>query len=154
MQKSFWPRLKMSVIVAGLCEAVVRGLGVSKRVRMKVLSMTALFLNYLSEHLQPAALAVLVAGDVLELVVQELVEGGEAMHGIAVPLLVLFCTDPGPGERLCALPLVDTLMKWIEEWLLKVRKNIVALWGTRDGEYRGEVRFLSLHLRVLVGLSC
>ncbi len=142
------------MIVAGICEAIVQGLGVvSKRVRMKVLSMTALFLNYLSLHLRPAALAVLVAGDVLELTFQEMLEGGEAMHGIAVPLLTLFCTDLGPGERLCAPPLVDPLMSWIEEWLLKVRNKIVALWRTRDGGYRGEVRFLSLHLRVLAGLS-
>jgi hypothetical protein len=117
------------MIIAGLSEAVVRALGIaSKRLRMKLLRMCNLFLNYLSQHPRPAAMAVLVAGDVAEFTVQEIIEGGERMHFSGVSLLTFFCTEPGSGERLCTPPLVDTLMKWIEERLPKVR-DMIGSWG-------------------------
>ncbi len=117
------------VFTAGLCRTALRVLGmVTKSMRVKVLTMLMFLLYSLSEPLCPAAMAVLVAGDVVELIVGDMAEDGEVIHYVGGSLLRLLCADQAAGNRMCAPGTIHTLVKWMARWMLKVR-DLVVLWG-------------------------
>ncbi len=69
----------------------------------------------------------------VELTVQEMLEGGEAMCRSGLSFLVLLSEDPSAGGRLYTPAMIDRLVPWIAKWLLKVRKMVVG-WGKIDVE--------------------
>jgi hypothetical protein len=117
---------------AGLFPAAFRALGVaSKMLRVRVLGCFVFCHSSLSKDLHPAAIALLVENDVMELTIQEMVEGAADMGRVGASMLLHCITDPRARERMCAPEVIDTLMQWIGEWIPTVRRVVVPRTVTK-----------------------
>jgi hypothetical protein len=114
---------------AGLFQAAGRALGsASKRFSKKLLDMLVIFYHPLSPHLRPAAVAVLVAANAVE-VLLGLTEADADMPDNAVGMFALLLADPQGQERFCGQKTVDRLISWIAKELLTVRHTLLlVLW--------------------------
>jgi hypothetical protein len=90
------------------------------------------FHNNLSPHLRSAAVAVLVAGNAVELTL-DLMEAEVDVPNNGVAMFAIFLADPEGQKRMCEPGAVNQLIRWIARRLLKVR-NIIVRWGDGDEE--------------------
>jgi hypothetical protein len=113
-----------------------------KGVGGKVIIMLIQFFTSFPSQRHPAAMAVLVPGDAVELTVRYMVETGPDMHPSVVDLMLDFMDDTRGKERMCVPGLVNQLVKGFAKWLPKVR--IIALWSdVRNWEQIPEGEFAS-----------
>ncbi len=73
-----------------------------------------------SPYFHPA-LAVLVEGGAVELIMRHMAEGGWDQHDSALKVLEQFLRDPSGQQRMAEQKTVDQLMTAIAKWLLVVR---------------------------------
>ncbi len=122
---------------AGLCEAAASALKRKpKGMQGKLLGMLGLLLRQLCKADQKEALAPLLAGNVVELTVEEVVKNGLGMHeGCLLDILHLAAEYPQGQRRLSAPAVVKQLIKAAAGWLLQVhhmlasRKGLYTSWG-------------------------
>ncbi len=120
------------VFIAGLFPAALQAFGIaSKMLRVRALGCFVFCLQSLSKDLSPAAIAWLLERNVVELTVQELVDGGGTVECMGTSMLLRIIDDPQARDRMYAPEMIDTLMQWIGTWILKVR-HVILPQGKSD----------------------
>jgi hypothetical protein len=108
---------------AGVCRAAVQAIKRHSKGGHEydeVLCILSQLLRYLSIHLRPAALAMLTAGDAVDLIVRHSAEEGLDVEGYGLNVMMLFMTDVAARKRMCARGVVEELLKGIAKWPLEV----------------------------------
>ncbi len=118
---------------AGFCTAAVAALRHRKLgVREKVLSVLAKFFDNLSDCFRRAAIAEVVAGKGVELLVCIIAVGGKDMLSLGLRMLQSFVKDFQARERMCAQGVTSQLIPCLAKWLLEVR--YVVFWWVDSQE--------------------
>jgi hypothetical protein len=102
----------------------------SKSARGEVLKMLPASLPDAPEYLH-SAIASLVNGGAVELIVGHCAKAGWEQDGAGVEMLVQFFRDPQGQERMAVQETVEQLMKAVAKWLLEVSDLLVmgiAYW--------------------------
>jgi hypothetical protein len=86
--------------------------------------MLVTFFSLLSPRLHPAATAVLVEANVVELTA-DLIEADEDLPNTGVAPFTVFLAHPDGQQRMCSKWIVERMIRWIAKQLLEVR-NIVS----------------------------
>jgi hypothetical protein len=119
---SLWFYYKGKGLPAGLCRAAVQAYKTQpESLHGKLQRILVHFFRHLSDHFRLAAMAVLVAGGVVERVVQHMVKEGPDVAGNGLQLMLLFMDNAAGRKRMCAGGIPDQLVKGIARWLFKVR---------------------------------
>jgi hypothetical protein len=112
-------------MAAGLPAAALQALRKGSRgVRGRVLHMLCFSFKALPNHLESEAVAVLVSGGVVELLVWHMAQGPVDVQCEALSMLINILADPLGKERMFAPRLVEPLLHGISKWLLKVRTDV------------------------------
>ncbi len=117
----------------------------NKAVREKVLDILVKFIVPLSLQSQPAAYAVLVAGNAVAFTVRDMTDGGVDAFGNGVALLHIVVSLPQARQRLSTKGVVDQLLRLVAKRLEKVRDVAVVC--------RNVLLSLSLSLSLSLPLS-
>jgi hypothetical protein len=111
---------------AGFCTAAVAALRHRKLgVREKVLGVLAKFFDNLSDGYRPAAIAEVVPGKGIELLVCIIALGGKHMLSLGLRMLHSFVRDSQSRGRMCAQGVTSQLIPCLAKWLVEVRDVIV-----------------------------
>jgi hypothetical protein len=101
-QETCWVCAKQNMLGAGFCDAAVEALRwQGTELQQEMVGMLVMFFQSLSQGFHSYAMEVLVEGNAVENILEQMSEAGVDILGDGLSILMIFSANPGACGRLC-----------------------------------------------------